>query len=581
MRRFDTPYIADWFAISLRWVVLIGLVVSLGLGRTLNTRMYWALGLMVIWNLLMTALTSVNIRLGSHRLINFGMDLLLGGVFFWVQNGLQGPAWWAGAYSILTASIYFEFTGALLAAAFSLLLVYLHYWLVAAPGQGLPVTQTSIYLLLGLLFGTISRQLMVRLRQMREFWLDTELKKQTVQTERLRAIYELTSTLAATLSYKRVLDSALDLGYTALNADSEAEGSDPLVGAILLFKSGVLRVGSARRFTNSDLRVTFPGTEGILKRLFDEGEPLLSRDIGYDPELGRVIALRNCTVGYSFPLRSGFNVYGAMLFAHPEADYFSDDRRALLDVIGRQAVIAIQNARLYQDLVEEKERMVEVHEEARRKLARDLHDGPTQSVAAMAMRVNLARRMLTRDPNSVAEELVRIEDLAHRTTKEIRHMLFTLRPLILESQGLNAALQAMADKMQETFGQDVTIDIDERVVSRMEMGKQGVVFYIVEEAVNNARKHANAPHIWVRLKSIEDNMALLEIQDNGLGFDVEAVNSSYENRGSMGMINLRERTELVSGLLNIKSGFGEGTTVQVYIPFTEESAERLKQTRSA
>lgn len=160
-------------------------------------------------------------------------------------------------------------------------------------------------------------------------------------------------------------------------------------------------------------------------------------------------------------------------------------------------------------------------------------------------------------------------------------MLFTLRPLILESQGLNAALQAMADKMQETFGQDVTIDIDERVVSRMEMGKQGVVFYIVEEAVNNARKHANAPHIWVRLKPVEDNMALLEIQDNGLGFDVEAVNSSYENRGSMGMINLRERTELVSGLLNIKSGFGEGTTVQVYIPFTEESAERLKQTRSA
>src|SRR5574338_760315 len=98
MRRFDTPYIAAWFAISLRWIVLIGLVVSLGLGQTLSTRIYWTLGLMVVWNLLMTALTSVNMRLGSHRLINLVFDMLLAGVFFWMQNGLQGQAGWAGAY---------------------------------------------------------------------------------------------------------------------------------------------------------------------------------------------------------------------------------------------------------------------------------------------------------------------------------------------------------------------------------------------------------------------------------------------------------------------------------------------------
>src|SRR5574338_1134566 len=140
MRRFDTPYIADWFAISLRWIVLIGLVVSLGLGQTLTTRMYWTLGLMVIWNLLMTALTSVNIRLSSHRLINVLVDLFLAGVFFWVQDGLKGPAWWVGAYAILTASIYYEFAGALAAAAFSLILVYVHQYLVSAAGQSFPIT---------------------------------------------------------------------------------------------------------------------------------------------------------------------------------------------------------------------------------------------------------------------------------------------------------------------------------------------------------------------------------------------------------------------------------------------------------
>jgi signal transduction histidine kinase len=247
----------------------------------------------------------------------------------------------------------------------------------------------------------------------------------------------------------------------------------------------------------------------------------------------------------------------------------------LLDMIGRQVVIAIQNARLYQDLIEEKERMMDVHEEARKKLARDLHDGPTQSVAAMAMRINLTRRMFDKDAKSALNELVKIEDLAHRTTKEIRHMLFTLRPLILESQGLTAALESMAEKIRETFGQNVVIEVNEKIVADMEMGKQGVVFYIVEEAVNNARKHAAASNIWVRLKQLEPGLALLEIQDDGIGFDVQAMNKAYDKRSSLGMINLRERTEMVNGLLNIQSKHSKGTLVQVYVPLTEEAADRL------
>jgi signal transduction histidine kinase len=196
-------------------------------------------------------------------------------------------------------------------------------------------------------------------------------------------------------------------------------------------------------------------------------------------------------------------------------------------------------------------------------------------VAAMAMRVNLARRMMAKDVNEATNELVKIEELAHRTTKEIRHMLFTLRPLILESQGLNAALQAMAEKMRETFSQNVLINVDENVLNEMEMGKQGVIFYIIEEATNNARKHANAPHIWVRLRSFEKEVALLEIEDDGLGFDVAAVNKSYDKRGSLGMVNLRERSELVNGLLNMDSAPGKGTRVQVYIPLSEEAADRV------
>jgi signal transduction histidine kinase len=230
--------------------------------------------------------------------------------------------------------------------------------------------------------------------------------------------------------------------------------------------------------------------------------------------------------------------------------------------------------------VDERDRMIEVQEEARNKLARDLHGGPTQSVAAIAMRVNLTRRMLESDPKAVGEELGRIEELARRTSKEIRHMLFTLRPLVLESQGLVAALQAMSEKTKETFSQNVLIEIDGNVVKDMEVGKQGVIFFIVEEAVNNARKHAQADHIWVRLRALAEEITLLEIQDDGVGFDVEAVNRAYDKRGSLGMINLRERAELVNGLLNVQSAPGKGTKVQVYIPLTEEAADRLHRAAS-
>lgn len=581
MRRFETPYVADWFAASMRWIVLVSLIISFSLRGQLEAVPFAPLALMLLWNIAMSILAGMSIRIKRyHRQVVLGMDLLLAAIFFWAQGGLSGPADWVSAMPIFTGAVYFEMWGAISASViFAILQYIISSNLFVSPLLDVnDLSQIAFTLLIGLVSGLSGRFLMRRLRTERQTRVDADERRRRMESERLRAIYELTSTLTATLSYKRVLDSALDLGYTALNPNPDPEEpsvEEYLVSAVLLFRGDELKIGSARRFTNSDMRVQLYGNDGILKRALDEGEAVLTTDVGYDPELGRIVALRSCTSAYCFPLRSGFNVYGAMLFAHPDPNYFNKERCGLLNIIGRQSVIAVQNARLYQDLVEEKERMVEVQEEARKKLARDLHDGPTQSVAAMAMRINLARRMLARDVNEATTELVKIEELAHRTTKEIRHMLFTLRPLILESQGLTAALQAMAEKMRETFSQNVIINVDESLMENLEMGKQGVIFYIIEEAANNARKHANAVHIWVRLRPFESGIALLEIEDDGLGFDVEAVHKSYDKRGSLGMVNLRERSELVNGLLNIDSAPGKGTRIQVYIPLTEEAADLL------
>ena len=400
------------------------------------------------------------------------------------------------------------------------------------------------------------------------------------ERERLRKIYTLISTLTSTLVYKKVLDAALDLAASEVTTPN----GDPaqLFSAVLLFtnmdQGGTkLTVGSARRFTPSDMRLVFPGRAGLIGQVIESGEGVRTDKIPDDPELGRVVALRACKTAYGLPLRAGLDTYGILIFAHPEPNFFSPTYCDALDIISHQAAISIQNATLYQNLAQEKERMVMIQEEARKKLARDLHDGPTQSVAAIAMRVNFVRRLMERDSAAAAEELYKIEDLARRTTKEIRHMLFTLRPLVLESQGLIAALEAMAEKQKETYEQNVIIQAEPSIIPLIEMGKQTIIFYIAEEAVNNARKYAQAAHIWVRLKSVESEMALLEIQDDGVGFNVGAVDASYDQRGSLGMVNMRERTELVNGLFRIDSVEGKGTIIQVLIPLSEDAADRLRR----
>ena len=587
MRTSDPSSLADWFVVSVRWLTILGLTVSLSLHGSLgNAPILLLLGL-AVWNIAMAVMAGTLRLQRRHRWMSFFLDLVVALSLFWQQGGFSGPAYWAGFLPMFTAAVYFYLGNAFIVAVLLSLAEIGLAWLLE---PSLPTLMeagiaASVLVIPPLLLGSLGGRLAKPPPPVQaETPEKPEKMEKDVESERLRAIYTLISTLTATLNYKRVIDSALDLSLSALNSGLDAQPDDRLVSAVLLFsKEEALEVAAARRFTPADLSLTLPGVEGVLASVINEGAPRLITNAAEDAELNRIVALRTCRQVYCLPLRSGVSVYGLLVFGHPDPGYFTPDRREVLDILGQQTMIAIQNARLYQDVANERDRIIEVQEEARKKLARDLHDGPTQSVAAIAMRVNMLQRMMVgqsptmmaKDPKAAFEELGRIEELARRTTKEIRHMLFTLRPLVLESQGLVAALQAMARKMKETYSQNVLVNIDEGLLEQLELGKQGVIFYIVEEAVNNARKHAKAAHIGVRLRPIEEGLALLEILDDGAGFDVEAVNRTYDSRGSLGMVNLRERTELVNGLLNIQSAPGKGARVQVFIPLTEEAADRL------
>jgi signal transduction histidine kinase len=582
MRGSDSPYLADWFAVSLRWLSLLGMLAGLAMVGPIQTPNEIMILVGAVWNISITILATMNRRLPLHRLLNLLADITICLFFFHINGGFFGLLPWSCVLPLFTAAIYYETRGGVwVGLLISGLQGGLAYLYGGANFNPLVLSAlTSFNLILGVSMGLVSRQLMGQIRVIYQEQLrqrkEAERRVMIAERNRMQIFMSMVETLSSTMNYRVVLNSVLDLCATAVGGDEQ--GASEMISAVLLFGEHDLRVEAARHLSPQDLKQTFPAETGVLSDALQTAETRQIQDPDSDPELHRLVVIKNCKAGLVVPMHRGNNAYGMIFFAHPDPDFFIVDRVELLEMIGHQAVIAIQNARLYQDLGEEKERIVLSQEEARKKLARDLHDGPIQSVAAIAMRVDVARHMLDKDGRTAGNELVKIEDLARRTTKELRHMLFTLRPLALETDGLITALQTMAEKTFETYQQKVRIEVEQSAVDQLELGKQTVIFYLVEEAVTNARKHALANLILVRLRALpqDADVLVLEILDNGKGFNVAEVMESYDKRGSLGMINLRERSELVNGVLDIKSAEGKGTRIRVFIPLNEEASERLQ-----
>lgn len=401
----------------------------------------------------------------------------------------------------------------------------------------------------------------------RDLTATAEERHQLVQDiqERTSAITEMAQMLSSSLNYQRVLDAALNVGQLALRNQNSTAG---FVSLVLLYRSidrslyTVTGLGISRQDDGRTMR----GRSGLVGEALTLCEPVFSGTVRRDPELGDFVTLRSVRSIVVVPLRAGFDNYGVMVFASRKPNAFNEDYRSFLEAIGTQTTIALQNAALYQDLLEEKERIVEVEKEARKRLARDLHDGPTQTISAIAMRMSIIRMMLDRTPEDVPAELKKIEELALQTTSEIRLMLYTLRPLALEGDGgLLSAVEQLADKYEAVYDQRVEVMVSERAERVMTEAQGETIFSIIQETVNNARKHARAKVINVRVTTYEE-MLVVEVLDNGVGFDVEARQREARGRNSLGMQNLQDMANLLDATLTIDSAPGQGTSITVLVP---------------
>lgn len=212
-------------------------------------------------------------------------------------------------------------------------------------------------------------------------------------------------------------------------------------------------------------------------------------------------------------------------------------------------------------------KIISAQEEERLRVARDIHDGPAQSLANLIIKAEVCEKLMDIDIEKSKSQLQELKRCTRESIKDIRKIIYNLRPMSIDELGLVPALQ----RYIENFQRDTDITVDFVILSQVNLEdsiKSLSIFRIVQEVLNNIRKHACASFVRIRIDMNRSNISI-SIVDNGVGFDVEGVKVHDKETGGFGLINIKERVELLNGSLEIKSELNKGTSVIINIPKEE------------
>lgn len=206
-------------------------------------------------------------------------------------------------------------------------------------------------------------------------------------------------------------------------------------------------------------------------------------------------------------------------------------------------------------------RIVEAQEAERTRLAREVHDGPAQALSNATFQVEIVERNLARDPALAAAELRLLRDLLRRELSDVRAFISQLRPPILSDVGLSGAIREAADQVAGIIGVPVKVDIDGAIDDLPETAET-VILRIIQEALQNVRRHAQARHVTINATR-EPDAWIIEVRDDGRGFDVGVV--AARGRRNFGLQFMRERAELIGARFEVRSRPDGGTVVRIAV----------------
>lgn len=255
-------------------------------------------------------------------------------------------------------------------------------------------------------------------------------------------------------------------------------------------------------------------------------------------------------------------------------EYLENEQRLLSEILGKLQGVDVFGAEEAEDGGNEPVdrntysiiRIVQAQEEERQRLARQMHDGPAQSLTNFILQAEICQRLFNRNPEKAAEELNSLKTAASVTFQKVRDFIFDLRPMMLDDLGVIPTVRRWVDSFREKNDIDVELEItgEER---RMESHREVMIFRSVQEIMGHSRDYATPSKIKLKLDTTGATTQIL-IHDNGRSFESEVVMEGGESQDarSQGLINLKERFELVKGSLTVTSNDTEGTLVRLELP---------------
>ena len=391
------------------------------------------------------------------------------------------------------------------------------------------------------------------------------------------------------LSFSHKISNVLDLGELAQSI------LDPVVKALHVQRAALLfpRIESGDFTTQFVQRATTEGPSTKLKLTNDnpivvwlttEGKVLKRELIDTIPQFKGLweterVALEALGVELLCPIRSKGNLIGILAVGKKQSDSpYSDEEVDLLMTMANEAAVAIENARMLDSLQNEQLRVrqllaqaVHTQEEERKRISADLHDSVAQWLAAASYRAQTVNALLSgNDSDEAQDELAAMESTIDKSLKELRRVVTGLRPPALDELGLSHALRQSLEDLK-TDGVDCQFS-EVGTPVRLPSSTEIAVYRMVQEALTNVRKHADATKVNLRLQCQADKL-LVEVRDNGRGFNLSQTLDSAISVGHMGMLGMKQRVEALGGDIKIKTSEGAGTTITLRLPIQPQIKE--------
>jgi two-component system sensor histidine kinase DegS len=206
------------------------------------------------------------------------------------------------------------------------------------------------------------------------------------------------------------------------------------------------------------------------------------------------------------------------------------------------------------------EMMIQAQESERQKLARQMHDGPAQALTNLILQSDIAMRLFDRNPSLAREELNNLKESANSTFQRVRNFISELRPMMLDDLGLQPTISRYVETFKEQSGLEIRLNIS-GLEQRIENYLEVMIFRAIQELLANVSRHSKASQVKLQIDATPGEVRV-SIDDNGSGFDAEAIAKST----GMGLKVIRDRVEMLGGMMEIDSVLGQGSRIVFSVP---------------